>query len=286
MAHSWRTHGALTAHSQRTHGALMALARESLPGRGRSLVGERRSALFWVLMRWRNPGVVAGVALGLGCLAATPALARGDAVPEPATIGELTQRSQTRLETADDAVPLPEAGSTLVELPAKSAAVEPDPRPLDTPAQDPSTGEAQVEDQSIGDEGDGSPSTPGESSAERASGRGLTITGAVLVGLGAASLGVMTYGLFWGARVDERGDAAKAAGQTDVEVYRGLLSEGTSADRLAIGAGAAGALAVVTGATLLGLGLRRRRTRISDRDIAWAPLGVARGGGFALRVRF
>lgn len=310
-----------------------------------------------MLMWWRNLAV--GVALGLGCITATPALAQRSAEPDLAAIGELAQEAQTRFETADyagaidlwteayaalpqeseyaqqrsvlvyqiaqacveayaldpqalylrkaerlyisyqetidpsDTETLAEVESTIADLRAKIAAVDPDPATEDAP-KDPRAGEAQVEDpvedQSIGDEGDGSATTSevpsGEPSAERSGGRGLTIAGAVLVGLGAASLGAMTYGLVWGGRVDDRGDAAKAAGETDAEVYRGLLSEGTTANRLAIGAGAAGAVAIATGATLLGVGLGKRRTRSSDRDIAWAPVGVARGGGLALRLRF
>ncbi len=311
-------------------------------------------ALSWEPMWWRNLAV--GVALGLGCITATPALAQRSAEPDLAAIGELAQEAQTRFETADyagaidlwteayaalpqeseyaqqrsvlvyqiaqacveayaldpqvlylrkaerlytsyqetidpsDAETLAEVESTIAELRAKIAVVDPDPETEGDPKPDPGAGEAQVEDQSIGDEGDGSATTSevpsGEPSAGRSDGRGLTIAGAVLVGLGAASLGAMTYGLVWGGRVDDRGDAAKAAGETDAEVYRGLLSEGTTANRLAIGAGVAGAVAVATGATLLGVGLGKRRTRSSERDIAWAPLGVARGGGLALRLRF
>ncbi len=190
-------------------------------------------------------------------------------------------------ETIDpsDTETLAEVESTLVELREKIAAVEPEPSTQAPPAAE--TGErAPVEDRSIGDEGDGSPSTPVDPPAAAQEGRGLRITGAVLLGLGAASLGAMTYGLVWGARVDERGEAAMAAGESDVEVFRGLLSEGTTANRLAIGAGAAGAVAAVTGATLLGLGLRKRRARGGERDIAWAPLGLPRGAGIALGGRF
>lgn len=113
--------------------------------------------------------------------------------------------------------------------------------------------------------------------------RPLAITGAVLLGVGAATLGVMTYGLVWGSRVDTRGEAAVAAGETDAQVFRDLLAEGTTANNLALGTGIASAVLVPAGAVLLGVGLSRRR---GPGTTAVAPLPLRRGAGAALSVAF
>ncbi|HRI09721.1 MAG TPA: hypothetical protein PKW35_17990, partial [Nannocystaceae bacterium] len=112
---------------------------------------------------------------------------------------------------------------------------------------------------------------------------GLAITGAVFLGVGAATLGAMAYGLAWGTRVDTRGEAAVAAGETDVQVFRDLLAEGTVANNLALGTGIASAVLVPTGAVLLGIGLSRRRGASTT---AFAPLPLRRGAGAAVSVAF
>jgi hypothetical protein len=115
-------------------------------------------------------------------------------------------------------------------------------------------------------------------------GRGLMITGGALLGLGAAGLGLMTYSLAWGAKVDTRGEAAVAGGETDPEVFRELLREGTQANRLALISGAAAGVLVITGAALLGAGARARSR--GRGAVAWAPMRVRGGAGLMVEARF
>ncbi len=140
-------------------------------------------------------------------------------------------------------------------------APEPEPEPAAAPASQPAAAPAEAPRRS----------------------RPLAITGAVFLGVGAATLGAMAYGLAWGTRVDTRGEAAVAAGETDVQVFRDLLAEGTVANNLALGTGIASAVLVPTGAVLLGIGLSRRRGASTT---AFAPLPLRRGAGAAVSVAF
>ncbi|MEZ4382209.1 MAG: hypothetical protein R3A79_12735 [Nannocystaceae bacterium] len=153
-------------------------------------------------------------------------------------------------------------------------------------AEDPeaAAGEPEVEPEEV-DGGAPGASGPTDAADDPRAGRALMISGGALLGLGAASLGVMTAGLVWGLRVDARGDGAKAAGETDPAVYTGLLEDGTAANRLALGAGIAGAVLVVVGGGLLGVGAVKR-SKGKRRDVAWLPLGVVGGAGVQMNLRF
>ncbi|MCA9657420.1 MAG: hypothetical protein KC486_03690 [Myxococcales bacterium] len=178
------------------------------------------------------------------------------------------------LETIDasDGETIAAVEDQLAELREKIAAASPEQEEEPEPAPDEVEPEPEpVTEPAAADDGDARP------------GRALMISGGVLLGLGAASLGVATYGLVWGDRVDARGEAAKDAGNDDVDFYRGLLDEGTTANRLALGAGIAGAVLVGVGAGLLGVGAAKSRKR---RDVAWVPLGLVGGGGLQMNLRF
>jgi hypothetical protein len=181
------------------------------------------------------------------------------------------------LETVDasDSETIAAVEGQLAELREKIAAASPEPEPEPESGSEPeeveATDLASAAEPAAAEDGDARP------------GRALMISGGVLIGLGAASLGAATYGLVWGERVDARGEAAKDAGNDDVDFYRGLLDEGTTANRLALGAGIAGAVLVGVGAGLLGVGAAKSRKR---RDVAWVPLGLVGGGGLQVNLRF
>lgn len=114
--------------------------------------------------------------------------------------------------------------------------------------------------------------------------RALTISGGVVLGVGAVGLAVMGYGLAAGAGVDRRGEAAKAAGETDPAVYDALLREGTRANVVALVSGVIGGVVAVTGAGLLAKGLfGRGRGR---RELTWAPRWIPGGAGVGVFGRF
>ena len=121
------------------------------------------------------------------------------------------------------------------------------------------------------------PARPPSSTAAPGRGRAMTIAGAVVLGLGVASLAPMTYGLVWGEQVDKRGEAMLGE-------PKALLAEGNTANRLAIGAGVASAVAVIIGASLLGVGLSRRRSsRLARGRRTMQPFI---GGGLSFALRF
>lgn len=114
--------------------------------------------------------------------------------------------------------------------------------------------------------------------------KGLTIAGAGVAAWGAAALGVMAFGLARGAKVDDRGDAAVAAGDPDQAELQELRQQGTTANKLAIGFGAAGGALILTGVGLVAAGTAGyRRAR---RDLAVAPGWLPGGGTLSVRFRF
>ena len=128
-----------------------------------------------------------------------------------ATIAELQRTIEATVAAAEEE----EAAAAATAPPATPEAEAPAPAPVDAPpAPDPRAG------------------------------RGLRIAGGVLIGLGGAGLGLMTYSLAWGARIDARGEAAVAAGEPDPEVFRELLRDGTLANKMALGSGIAAGAAV------------------------------------------
>lgn len=114
--------------------------------------------------------------------------------------------------------------------------------------------------------------------------RRLMITGGVTLGVGAALLGVMGYGLSWGARVDRDGAKLKTDGVTDPQPYSDLRADGFTANKLAITTAAIGGTLLVVGLGLLvggATGLKRAR-----RDLAVAPTWHPGGAGLTLVGRF
>jgi len=114
--------------------------------------------------------------------------------------------------------------------------------------------------------------------------RRLMITGGVILGAGAALLGVMGYGLSWGARVDRDGAKLKTDGVTDPQPYSDLRADGFTANKLAITTAAIGGTLLVVGLGLLvggATGLKRAR-----RDLAVAPSWHPGGAGLTLVGRF
>ncbi len=114
--------------------------------------------------------------------------------------------------------------------------------------------------------------------------RPFVLSGAVLLGVGALGLGMMTYGLARGRAIDARGQAAVDAGNSDQDLYRSLLRQGYVANRLAIAAGITTAILVVTGSVLLGVGVRMRQR--PAHALRWSPLGVRSGAGLTVGWRF
>lgn len=114
--------------------------------------------------------------------------------------------------------------------------------------------------------------------------RRLVITGAAVTGGGAALLGVMAYGLSWGARVDRDGSQAMTDGVTDPTRYQDLRDQGYTANRLATATAAIGGALVIVGVGLLAGGLvGKRRAR---RQLGLAPTWYRGGAGLGLSGRF
>jgi len=122
--------------------------------------------------------------------------------------------------------------------------------------------------------------------AERESTRArrLIIAGGAVAGGGAALLGVMAYGLSWGARVDRDGARAMADGVADPQVYRDLRADGFTANRLATATAVLGGTLVILGVGLLAGGLAGKRR--AGRQLALAPTWQPGGAGLGLAGRF
>lgn len=114
--------------------------------------------------------------------------------------------------------------------------------------------------------------------------RGVTVAGGAMIGAGAVMLGVMTFGLARGARLDDDGFAAKMQGTGDPELYQDLLRQGTAANKLAVATGVIGGLFLVSGIGLIAAGSTgQRRAR---RELAWSPTWLRGGAGLSLVGRF
>lgn len=87
-------------------------------------------------------------------------------------------------------------------------------------------------------------------------GKGLTIAGAAILGVGGLSLGMMTAGLVMGSSAND----VSALDPDDVVGRREQFQRGRLGNTLAIAGGAAAAPLVIVGAVLLGVGLRRSRS--------------------------
>lgn len=114
--------------------------------------------------------------------------------------------------------------------------------------------------------------------------RRLVITGAAVTGSGAVLLGVMAYGLAWGARVDRDGARAVTDGVTDPGRFHDLRDQGFTANRLATATAAIGGTLVLVGVGLLVGGVvGQRRAR---RQLGLAPTWHPGGAGVGLSGSF
>ena len=104
--------------------------------------------------------------------------------------------------------------------------------------------------------------------------RPLIISGAVLAGLGVAMSGVMAGGLVMGSQAND-------GVPEDLEQRRDQFDKGRTGNTLAIASGVVAGVLVVTGATLLGVGLSRRRS-----PVAVTPSVGPKWSGLSLSGRF
>lgn len=111
-------------------------------------------------------------------------------------------------------------------------------------------------------------------------GRGLVIGGAVAAGLGVAGFGLMAAGLSMGARAND----LSGLDPDDVDGRRSQFDRGRTGNALGLAGGITGGVLVVTGAVLLGLGLRRRGG--TSRAVAVVPSASPQGSMLQLRGRF
>lgn len=114
--------------------------------------------------------------------------------------------------------------------------------------------------------------------------RRLMISGGAVLGGGAVLLGVMGYGLSWGARVDREGSQLQSDGAADPQPYADLRAQGFTANKLAVTTAVIGGALTVVGLGLLAggaAGLKRAR-----RDLAVAPSWHPGGAGLTLVGRF
>ena len=114
--------------------------------------------------------------------------------------------------------------------------------------------------------------------------RPLLIAGGVLLGSGGALLGVMGYGLAWGARVDRDGAKLRTDGVTDPQRYTDLRTDGYTANNLAIATAAIGGTLAIVGIGLLAAGAASRKRARSA--VALAPSWQPGGAGLTLTGRF
>jgi hypothetical protein len=114
--------------------------------------------------------------------------------------------------------------------------------------------------------------------------KGLTLAGAGVAAWGAASLGVMAFGLARGASVDRQGEEAVAAdGAPDQAQLQELLDKGNTANKIAIAFGAVGGALIVTGVGLVAAGTAGYNR--AKRDLAVAPGWLPGGGSVSLKFR-
>lgn len=104
----------------------------------------------------------------------------------------------------------------------------------------------------------------------------LIIAGAVTAGVGVVGLGLMAGGLAMGSSANELDE------DVSLEDRRAQFDRGRTGNTLAYVGGAAGGVLLVTGAVLLGIGLKKRSTG----TMAIAPWGGRRSAGMSLGGRF
>lgn len=123
-----------------------------------------------------------------------------------------------------------------------------------------------------------SPTPQAGDDAPTPSGRGLVIGGAVAAGLGVGGLGLMAAGMGMGARAND----LEGLPPEDIDGRRAQFDRGRTGNALAVAGGVAGGVLLVTGAVLLGLGLRRNRTG----NVALVPAPTRGGTALVLHGRF
>jgi len=134
-------------------------------------------------------------------------------------------------------------------------------------------GDSGTGDQSGSGTSVGTPSNETDGGSD--AGKGLIIGGAVALGLGVAGLGMMGAGLGLGAQANDISDLE----DDDVSGRRDQFARGRTGNALAIAGGIAGGVFAVTGAVLVGLGVKKKRSSVA--------LGPGPGmAGVALRGRF
>ena len=124
----------------------------------------------------------------------------------------------------------------------------------------------------------------GAAAREATRARRLVITGAAVTGGGTVLIGVMAYGLSWGARVDRDGAAAVTDSVTDPTRYQDLRDQGFAANRLATVTAAIGGTLVIAGVGLLAGGLVSKRR--AERQLALTPTWHPGGAGLGVSGRF
>lgn len=113
--------------------------------------------------------------------------------------------------------------------------------------------------------------------------RRLTVAGGVTVGVGVGLLGIMSYGLVRGRRVDAAGEKEVLEGGDPGRLSE-LLQEGTTANHLAIATGVVGGVLAAAGIVMVSRGVVGERRARSELVLApvWSPGGglLAVGGRF------
>jgi len=116
--------------------------------------------------------------------------------------------------------------------------------------------------------------------------RALTIAGAVSLSVGVAALGAMGGALAWGARLEARGrDRVDDDPGVPADDLSGVVGQGTTANRLAIGMGVVGGVLTAAGVGLLVTGLVRGRST-NGRQRAVVPVAGPGLVGVQARWRF
>lgn len=112
----------------------------------------------------------------------------------------------------------------------------------------------------------------------RRKGTGLIAGGAVALGVGVAALAVMGAGM-------ARARAAESFSPTQSpDDRRQQISQGLSGNAMAVSGAVAGAVFVVAGAVMVGIGAKRRRADVPS--VAVSPSVSRRHAGISLQVRF
>lgn len=111
------------------------------------------------------------------------------------------------------------------------------------------------------------------------SGRGMTIAGGVLLGLG---VGLAATGIAFGVRAGQAADDLIAASKAGVPWDAAKERDGRRDNTLFIALVSAGPVVAVTGAILLGLGVRKSRAK----NVAVLPTVGPGGAGLTLRTGF